>query len=130
MNDVYDFKSEELTQEILFENKVDFLILLNKLCDNLRKYEFVAIYTTNEFTKWLLETYDIEVDELYSEDDFCIVTIAYDGNIIVEPTVNDNIITLSSATLTVFDATCPTRFLKALENNEENILIYDFEKEL
>lgn len=129
MNYIYDFKSEELTQEVIFENMVDFVMSLVDINNNLRRDEFVAIYTTTEFMEELIEIYDVDVSEQYLEDEFCIMTIAYDGNISIEPMIIDDNVVLPFATITMLDASCPTRILKNLEYNEENILIYDFDEE-
>lgn len=130
MNYIYDFKSKELTQEVIFDNMVDFVMSLVDIYNDLRRDEFVAIYTTNEFVKELIEIYDVDVSEQYLEDEFYIMTIAYDGNITIEPMIVNNNIVLPFATITMFDASCPTRILKNLEYNEENILIYDFDEEI
>lgn len=129
MNYIYDFKSEELTQEVIFEDMVDFVMSLVDINNSLRRDEFVAIYTTTEFMEELIEIYDVDVSEQYLEDEFYIMTIAYDGNISIEPMIIDDNVVLPFATITMLDASCPTRILKNLEYNEENILIYDFDEE-
>lgn len=131
----YDFKSNEITQNVILDDIAHLTITINDILEKLRRNEFLAIYTTKELVKNLLfiaVSDDLKTLEkcFDSNEEYYIMTFAWDGNIIIEPMFIDGIMTESEATLTMLDGLCPTRVLLKHQFNEENLLIFDFEEEI
>ena len=136
---IYDYKSEELTQEVYIQ-------CICPLCDDiideystLRRYENLSIYAPSYIAREILgrlldEIEDLWVDadsenELLSEDDNdVVITIANDGMVFVEEAkVNGVIKSNEDSCLTYFYDGLGQKDLDALEENAESILVFGFE---
>lgn len=136
---IYDYKSEELTQEVYIQ-------CICPLCDDiideystLRRYENLSIYAPSYIAREILgrlldEIEDLWVDAdsenelLYNNDNDVVVTIAYDGMVFVEEAkVNGVIKSNEDCSLTYFYDGLGQKDLDALEENAESILVFGFE---
>lgn len=136
---IYDYKSDELTQEVYIQ-------CICPLCDDiideystLRRYENLSIYAPSYIAREILgrlldEIEDLWVDTdsenelLYKDDNEVLVTIAYDGMVFVEESkVNDIIKSNEDYSLTYFYDGLGQKDLSILEENAESILIFGFE---
>ena len=136
---IYDYKSEELTQEA-------YITCICPLCDDiineystLRRYENLSIYAPSYIAREILgrlldEIEDLWVDAdsenelLYKDNNEVLVTIAYDGMVFVEETkVNGVIKSNEDSCLTYFYDGLGQKDLDALEENAESILVFGFE---
>lgn len=136
---IYDYKSEELTQEV-------YITCICPLCDDiideystLRRYENLSIYapsyTAREILGRLLdEIEDLWVDAdsenelLYKDDNEVLITIACDGMVFVEEVkVNGIIKSNEDCSLTYFYDGLGQKDLSVLEENAESILVFGFE---
>lgn len=136
---IYDYKSEELTQEVYIQ-------CICPLCDDiideystLRRYENLSIYAPSQLIReilsnllneddslWIHEDSDYEL--LSDEDIDVVVTIAYDGMVFVEEAkVNGVIKSNEDSCLTYFYDGLNSKDLNILEENAESILIFGFE---
>ena len=136
---IYDYKSEELTQEVYIQ-------CICPLCDDiideystLRRYNDLSIYAPSYIAREILgrlldEIEDLWVDAnsenelLYKDDNEVLVTIAYDGMVFVEEAkVNGVIKSNEDCSLTYFYDGLGQKDLNALEENAESILVFGFE---
>ena len=136
---LYDYKSDELTQEV-------YLQCICPLCDDiideystLRRYENLSIYAPSYIAREILgrlldEIEDLWVDAdsenelLYKDDNDVVITIAYDGLVFVEEARVDGIIKSNEdCSLTYFYDGLGKKDLDALEENAESILVFGFE---
>ena len=138
---IYDYKSDELTQEVYIQ-------CICPLCDDiideystLRRYENLSIYAPSCIAREILsrlldEIEDLWVDTdaenelLYSYDNDVVVTIAYDGMVFVEEARYDGVIKSNEdSCLTYFYDGFSKKDLDALEENAESILVFGFEED-
>lgn len=140
---IYDYKSEELTQEVYIQ-------CICPLCDDiideystLRRYESLSIYAPSYIARKILsrlldEIEDLWVDAdsenelLYKDNNEVLVTIAYDGMVFVEEAKDpDNGVIKSNedCSLTYFYDGLGQKDLNALEENVESILVFGFEED-
>ena len=138
---IYDYKSEELTQEVYIQ-------CICPLCDDiideystLRRYNELSIYAPSYIAREILgrlldEIEDLWVDVdsenelLYIDNNEVLVTIAYDGMVFVEESkVNDIIKSNKDCSLTYFYDGLGQKDLDALEENAESILVFGFEED-
>lgn len=136
---LYDYKSDELTQEVYIQ-------CICPLCDDiideystLRRYENISIYAPSYIAREILgrlldEIEDLWVDAdsenelLYNNDNDVVVTIAYDGMVFVkEAKVNGVIKSNEDCSLTYFYDGLGQKDLDILEGNAESILVFGFE---
>ena len=138
---LYDYKSEELTQEVYIQ-------CICPLCDDiideystLRRYENLSIYAPSYITREILgrlldEIEDLWVDTdsenelLYNDDNDVVITIANDGMVFVEEAKDpDNGIIKSNedSCLAYFYDRLGQKDLDTLEENAESILVFGFE---
>lgn len=136
---IYDYKSDELTQEVYIQ-------CICPLCDDiidefstLRRYENLSIYAPSYIAREILgrlldEIEDLWVDAdsenelLYKDNNEVLVTIAYDGMVFVEEAkVNGIIKSNEDSCLTYFYDGLGKKDLDALEANAESILVFGFE---
>ena len=136
---IYDYKSEELTQEVYIQ-------CICPLCDDiideystLRRYNDLSIYAPSYIAREILgrlldEIEDLWVDAdsenelLYNNDNDVVVTIAYDGMVFVEEAkVNGVIKSNEDCSLTYFYDGLGQKDLDILEGNAESILVFGFE---
>ena len=136
---IYDYKSEELTQEVYIQ-------CICPLCDDiideystLRRYNELSIYAPSYIAREILgrlldEIEDLWVDAdsenelLYKDNNEVLVTIAYDGMVFVEEARVDGIVKSNEdCSLTYFYDELGQKDLNALEENAESILVFGFE---
>ena len=136
---LYDYKSDELTQEV-------YLQCICPLCDDiideystLRRYENISIYAPSYIAREILgrlldEIEDLWVDAdsenelLYKDENEVVITIANDGMVFVEKAkVNGIIKSNEDCSLTYFYDGLGQKDLNALEENAESILVFGFE---
>ena len=136
---LYDYKSDELTQEV-------YLQCICPLCDDiideystLRRYENLSIYAPSYIAREILgrlldEIEDLWVDAdsenelLYKDNNEVLITIAYDGMIFVEEAkVNGIVKSNEDCSLTYFYDGLGQKDLSILEENAESILVFGFE---
>ena len=138
---IYDYKSDELTQEV-------FVKCINTIVDDiideystLRRYENISIYAPSYIVKEALEMLldetedlwvdnDSEIDLLHKVNNDVVVTIAYDGMVFVEDARYDGVIKSNEdSCLTYFYDGLGKKDLDALEENAESILVFGFEED-
>lgn len=138
---IYDYKSDELTQEVYIQ-------CICPLCDDiideystLRRYNELSIYTPSYIAREILgrlldEIEDLWVDVdsenelLYKDNNEVLVTIANDGMVFVEEVrVNGVIKSNEDSCLTYFYDGLSQKDLDALEENAESILVFGFEED-
>ena len=136
---IYDYKSEELTQET-------YITCICPLCDDiideystLRRYENLSIYAPSYIAREILsrlldEIEDLWVDAdsenelLYKDENEVVITIAYDGMVFVEDARYDGCINSNEdSCLTYFYDGLGQKDLDTLEENAESILVFGFE---
>ena len=136
---LYDYKSDELTQEVYIQ-------CICPLCDDiideystLRRYENLSIYAPSYIAREILgrlldEIEDLWVDAdsenelLYNNDNDVVITIAYDGMVFVEDARYDGVIKSNEdSCLTYFYDGLGQKDLDTLEENAESILVFGFE---
>lgn len=136
---IYDYKSDELTQEVYIQ-------CICPLCDDiineystLRRYENLSIYAPSYVAREILgrlldEIEDLWVDAdsenelLYKDNNEVLVTIAYDGMVFVEEARVDGVIKSNEdSCLTYFYDRLGQKDLSVLEENAESILVFGFE---
>lgn len=136
---IYDYKSDELTQEVYIQ-------CICPLCDDiideystLRRYENLSIYAPSCIAREIIgrlldEIEDLWVDVdsenelLYKDNNEVLVTIAYDGMVFVEEARVDGVIKSNEdSCLTYFYDRLGQKDLSVLEENAESILVFGFE---
>lgn len=136
---IYDYKSDELTQEVYIQ-------CICSLCDDiideystLRRYENLSIYAPSYIAREILgrlldEIEDLWVDAdsenelLYKDDNEVLITIACDGMVFVEEAkVNGIVKSNEDCSLTYFYDGLGQKDLDTLEENAESILVFGFE---
>ena len=94
-NSSFDYKSDKNIQETIFDNEKHLLLNIIKEFNNLRRYEFIAIYTSKKkadiLKNKLAKLFDAEIsDDKEIQDEWCILTLAYDGNIFIDSMYLEN----------------------------------------
>lgn len=134
-NSSFDYKSDKNIQETIFDNDKHLLLNIIKEFNNLRRYEFIAIYTSKKkadiLKNKLAKLFDVEIsDDKEIQDEWCILTLAYDGNIFIDSMYLENkTVRSSGAIINYLDNDCNTIALVKLSTDDENVLIYRFENE-
>ena len=136
---IYDYKSDELTQEAYITCICPIVDDIIDEYSTLRRYNELSIYAPSYIAREILgrlldEIEDLWVDAdsenelLYKDDNEVLVTIAYDGMVFVEESkVNDIIKSNEDCSLTYFYDGLGQKDLDALEENAESILVFGFE---
>ena len=136
---IYDYKSEELTQEVYIQCICPIVDDIIDEYSTLRRYENLSIYAPSYIAREILgrlldEIEDLWVDAdsenelLYKDDNEVLVTIAYDGMVFVEEAkVNGVIKSNEDCSLTYFYDGLGQKDLDTLEENAESILVFGFE---
>lgn len=131
---VYDFKSEDYLQSYTFGSINEFIFDICAETENLRRYEFIAIYTNVNNLKQIIEELDIDMlADINKINDKVIMTIAYDGSLIIERMYENNIFKNAEATLVYLDdelCKYDKEVIKNLSKNNERILLYKFSNEI
>lgn len=136
---IYNYKSEEITQEVYITCICPIVDDLIDEYSTLRRYENISIYAPSYIAREILgrlldEIEDLWVDAdsenelLYKEDNEVIVTIARDGMVFVEDAKANGVIKSNEdSCLTYFYDGLGKKDLDALEGNAESILVFGFE---
>lgn len=136
---IYDYKSEELTQEAYITCICPLVDDIIDEYSTLRRYNNLSIYAPSYIAREILgrlldEIEDLWVDAdsenelLYNNDNDVVVTIAYDGMVFVEEAkVNGVIKSNEDCSLTYFYDGLGQKDLDILEGNAESILVFGFE---
>lgn len=138
---IYDYKSEELTQEVYIQ-------CICPLCDDiideystLRRYENLSIYAPSYIAREILGRLLDEIEDLwvgvdsenellYKDNNEVLVTIANDGMVFVEEARVDGVIKSNEdSCLTYFYDGLNSKDLSILEENAESILVFGFEED-
>lgn len=139
---LYDYKSDELVQDVILENVE---ILVDDIIEefyNLRRYNDLDIYTTSSIARKIIAELLDSVDELWvdaeSENDLLykdgnevLITIANDGMVFVESARGDNgqIKSNEDCSLTYLYDGFGKKDVDELAENAESILVFGFEDE-
>lgn len=136
---IYDYKSEELTQDIYIQCICPIVDDIIDEYSTLRRYENLSIYAPSYIAREILSRLLNEIDDLwvdadsenellYRDDNEVLVTIACDGMVFVEEVkVNGIIKSNEDCCLTYFYDGLGQKDLNALEENAESILVFGFE---
>lgn len=138
---IYDYKSDELTQEVYIECICPIVDDIIDEYSTLRRYENLSIYAPSYIAREILgrlldKIEDLWVDAdsenelLYDNNNDVVITIAYDGMVFVEEAKDpDNCIIKSNedSCLTYFYDRLDQKDLDALEENAKSILVFGFE---
>ena len=136
---IYDYKSEELTQEVYIQCICPIVDDIIDEYSTLHRYENLSIYAPSYIAREILgrlldEIEDLWVDAdsenglLYKDENEVVITIAYDGMVFVEEAkVNGTIKSNEDCSLTYFYDGLGQKDLDTLEENAESILVFGFE---
>lgn len=136
---LYDYKSEELTQETYITCICPLVDDIIDEYSTLRRYNELSIYAPSYIAREILgrlldEIEDLWVDAdsenelLYDNNNDVVITIAYDGMVFVEEAkVNGTIKSNEDSCLTYFYDGLGKKDLDILEENAESILVFGFE---
>lgn len=136
---IYDYKSDELTQEVYISCICPIVDDIIDEYFTLRRYNELSIYVPSYIAREILgrlldEIEDLWVDVdsenelLYKDENEVVITIAYDGMVFVEEAkVNGVIKSNEDCCLTYFYDGLNSKDLSILEENAESILVFGFE---
>lgn len=129
---IFDLRSEERTQETSFKTMNTFAWALKRMSQEIRRYEFIAVYLKSDKARLLLKELeeffdDFSLDLSALDDEFVIITASWDGKIILEKAKIANRYVQSCALITLFDEDCPMSMLDFLSKNAENISIFSID---
>ena len=136
---LYDYKSDELIQEVYV---VCICPIVDDLIDEistLRRYDNLSIYAPSYIVREILGRLFDEMDDLWvhedsesvllhNNDNEVVVTIGYDGMVFIEDAKVDGVIKSNEdSCLTYFYDGLSKKDLDILEENAESILLFGFE---
>lgn len=129
---IFDLRSEERTQETSFKTMNTFAWALKRMSQEIRRYEFIAVYLKSDKARLLLKELeeffdDLSLDLSALDDEFVIITASWDGKIILEKAKIANRYVQSCALITLFDEDCTMSMLDFLSKNAENISIFSID---
>ena len=136
---IYDYKSEELTQEAYISCICPIVDDIIDEYFTLRRYENLSIYVPSYIAREIIGRLLEEVDDLwvhtdsdisliYADGNDLVVTIACDGMIFIESAKNNDVIKSNEdCCLTYFYDGLGQKDLNVLEENAESILVFGFE---
>ena len=138
---IYDYKSDELTQEVYITCIIPIVDDIIDEYSTLRRYENLSIYVPSYIAREILGRLLDEIEDLwvnadsenellYKDNNEVLITIAYDGMVFVEEAkVNGIIKSNEDSCLTYFYDGLGQKDLDALEENAESILVFGFEED-
>jgi hypothetical protein len=138
---IYDYKSDELTQEVYISCICPIVDDIIDEYFTLRRYENLSIYVPSYIAREIIGRLLEEVDDLwvhtdsdisliYADGNDLVVTIACDGMIFIESAKNNDVIKSNEdCCLTYFYDGLGQKDLNALEENAESILVFGFEED-
>lgn len=136
---IYDYKSDELTQEVYISCICPIVDDIIDEYFTLRRYENLSIYVPSYIAREIIGRLLEEVDDLwvhtdsdisliYADGNDLVVTIACDGMIFIESAKNNDVIKSNEdCCLTYFYDGLGQKDLNALEENAESILVFGFD---
>ena len=142
----YNFKSDELIQDLYIECLCPIISDVEDEYYNLHRYETLAIYAPSYIAKEILGRIlenDKENDEpefwvhedsdvflLYNDYEEVVITIGYDGMISIESArTNDGRILRSESVLSYVYDELPQKDVKKISNDEFSVLVFGFKDE-
>lgn len=138
---IYDYKSEELTQEAYITCVCPIVDDIIDEYSTLRRYNELSIYAPSYIAREILGRLLDEIDDLWVHEDSriellsdsdndVVITIARDGMIFVENIKANGIIKSNDdCSLTYFYDGLGQKDLDVLEENAESILVFGFEED-
>lgn len=139
---IYDYKSDELTQEVLVACICPIVDDIVDEYSTLRRYENLSIYAPSYIAREIIgrlldEIEDLWVDAdsenelLYKDDNEVVITIAYDGMVFVEGARGNGGVIKSNedCSLTYIYDGFSKKDIDVLSASGESILIFGFEEE-
>ena len=135
---IYDYKSDELTQEVYVTCIIPIVDDIIDEYFTLRRYENLSIYVPSYIAREIIGRLLEEVDDLwvhtgsdisliYADGNDLVVTIACDGMIFIESAKNNDVIKSNEdCCLTYFYDGLGQKDLNTLEENAESILVFGF----
>lgn len=129
---IFDLRSDEETQETSFKTMNTLAWALKRMSQEIRRYEFIAVYLESDKARLLLRELeeffdDFSLDLSTLDDDFAIISASWDGQIILEKAKIANNYVQSCALITLFDEDCPISMLDFHSKNGENISIFSLD---
>ena len=136
---LYDYKSEEVTQEVFVRCLCPIVDDLIDEYSTLRRYDNLSIYAPSYIVREILGRLFDEMDVLWvhedsenvllhNDDNEVVVTIGYDGMVFIEDAKVDGVIKSNEdSCLTYFYDGLSKKDLDILEENAESILLFGFE---
>lgn len=136
---LYDYKSEEVTQEVFVRCLCPIVDDLIDEYSTLRRYDNISIYAPSYITREILGRLLDEIEDLWvhadsenellhGDDNEVVVTIGCDGMVFVEDAKVDGVIKSNDdCCLTYFYDGLSKKDLDILEENAESILLFGFE---
>lgn len=136
---LYDYKSEEVTQEVFVRCLCPIVDDLIDEISTLRRYDNLSIYAPSYIVREILGRLFDEMDDLWvhedsesvllhNNDNEVVVTIGYDGMVFIEDAKVDGVIKSNEdSCLTYFYDGLSKKDLDILEENAESILLFGFE---
>ena len=136
---IYDYKSEELTQEVYIQCICPIVDDIIDEYSTLRRYNELSIYAPSYIAREILGRLldeienlwvnaDSENELLYKDENEVVITIAYDGMVFVEEAKDNGVIKSNEdCSLTYFYDRLGQKDLSVLEENAESILVFGFE---
>lgn len=138
---LYDYKSEELVQDIILE---DIEILVDDIVEefySLRRYNELDIYVSSYFAKKIISRLFHKIEELwvhadshdnllYKDDNEVIITIANDGMLFVEEArINRVLKSAEDSSLSYVYDEFSKKDIDYLSESAESILVFGFEED-
>lgn len=136
---IYDYKSDELTQEVYIRCIYPLVDDIIDEYSTLRRYDNLSIYASSYIVRKILGVLFDEMDDLWvhedsesvllhNNDNEVVVTIGYDGMVFIEDAKVDGVIKSNEdSCLTYFYDGLSKKDLDILEENAESILLFGFE---
>jgi hypothetical protein len=137
---IYDYKSNELTQEVYVTCIIPIVDDIIDEYSTLRRYENISIYAPSYLARKIIANLFEDVDDLWVDEESdsvslhkdgdVVITIAYDGMVFVEEARVDGVIKSNEdSCLTYFYDGLNSKDLSILEENAESILVFGFEED-
>ena len=137
---IYDYKSNELTQEVYVTCIIPIVDDIIDEYSTLRRYENISIYAPSYLARKIVANLFEDVDDLWVDEESdsvslhkdgdVVITIAYDGMVFVEEARVDGVIKSNEdSCLTYFYDGLNSKDLSILEENAESILVFGFEED-
>lgn len=133
-NIIFNLRDQTTVQTSQFRNYDTLAWALKKMSEELRQYEFNAVYLKPEkATKLLVELAnyfdEIQVFGDAFNEDGVIISASWDAHVIVESAKNGEKYVQSDALITLMDIDCSVNMLNFHMDNDENISLFTITEE-